>query len=270
MKTITAQIPFNSRVSFEKENAEELLNQYLNELEELLDYDEDIDSTEAVEEGEKDVTYSVDFTAYVEVVNESDDEEESKKHLFQRMEEIVTLLKDNLKGEISMGEMTYRSSSYRNKNEYLTDVIGRSCLAMMDDVEFTSSLSSLFFLDGDDEITGMHIASRIPYFTGIDEDGDPYILGIAVGDEDDEECMKGILDHAEEVYPRGNVYMLKITDGKGTEEWEEVTDLDDEFSLYYMSINLRDIESDDDGFYAADTLLCCIDDEYESALEDEE
>ncbi|MGN1164442.1 MAG: hypothetical protein ACI4S4_06550, partial [Candidatus Ornithospirochaeta sp.] len=216
------------------------------------------------------VVYSVDFTAYVEVINENDDEEESKKYLYQKMEDIISLLKDKLRGEISMGEVAFRTSSFKDKNEFLTDVVGRSSLAMMDDTDFTSSLSSLFFPDEDNELTGMHISSRVPYFTGIDEDGEPFVLGAVVGEGNTEEDLMGILDHAEEVYPRGNVYMLKMTEDGEIGEWEEVTDLDEDFSLYYRSINLRSIDPDDDGFFAADTLLCCIDDDYESQLEDEE
>ena len=86
-----------------------------------------------------------------------------------------------------------------------------------------------------------------------------------------EEDMMEILDHAEEIYPRGNVFMLRLTDEETEDsDWEEITELDDEYSLYYRALNLSSIDMDSDAFYAADSIRLCIEDDYESPLEEEE
>ena len=74
-----------------------------------------------------------------------------------------------------------------------------------------------------------------------------------------------------EIYPSGNqYYLLIVEEGDTSEDWTRIDDSgEDNFGSFYKAIPLRNIEENEDSFYAADSLLCCIDNEYESKIDED-
>ena len=74
-----------------------------------------------------------------------------------------------------------------------------------------------------------------------------------------------------DLYPEGHQYFLQIVeDGESDEDWSIINDSEDDFfNTYFRVISLKDVDEGDDGFYAADSILRCIDNEYESKIDED-
>ena len=74
-----------------------------------------------------------------------------------------------------------------------------------------------------------------------------------------------------DLYPEGHQYFLqRVEDGESDEDWSIINDSEDDFfNTYFRVISLKDVDEGDDGFYAADSILCCIDNEYESKIDED-
>ena len=271
MKNINAQLPLEVIAYLDPERQDEEREDFCNRLEEALEFDCDLDEVEFLGIENSRAKYSILVTAYLEIVEDSDDEEKLRYVMKEKTEELLEYLKKELESEVKLDKVSYRVNSFKNMDGYNTDVLARSYLSLMDDPDFFESLTALLFDSDEYEISSMHISSGIPYFEGTDDDGESFVLGVKISKNGKEEDMMEILDHAEEIYPRGNVFMLRLTDEETEDsQWEEITELDDEYSLYYRALNLSSIDMDSDAFYAADSIRLCIDDDYESPLEEEE
>lgn len=259
--TLTLHCIFHSSKEYD-------VDKFLDALEEVLDYDCEEGSIEETEENGKPL-FGISYKAFMDVVSETESEEECLKRLGDKRKEIEERITAFSK-DIEIVDFKVTNASFKDMDEYNTAVLADSCLHVMDDPEFTESLPYLFFGDDNTTITGMHISEGVAYFTLINDEGDHYNLALKVGiDPNDGKGAGKILRHLDNIYPFGLSNIL-IVNSKGDQD----TDWDDygneEKQIFVRMVDLETITEDDEAFYAADTIRCFIDDEYESKIEDED
>ena len=84
MKVFNAVVSFKIVNKFSKENFENEIMDYSDEIEDLLDYDCMVFDPEVISEGEDSVTVSIPVDAYIEIIDEKDQvngEEEVRKEI---------------------------------------------------------------------------------------------------------------------------------------------------------------------------------------------
>ena len=232
MKVINATASFKIEAKFSKDNFENDIMDYADEIEDLLDYDCSVLTPEVIDEGKDSVTASIPVEAYMEIIDEKDQvegEEEIKKEVDSGAFQLQTILEDGLNGDISLSDIDYSSKSFRDMYAYKDWVMQDSIMSLLkNDSDFEESFPYLILDSYDSEITGIHKTENALYVHGIDEDGE------------------------------------------SDEDWSIINDSEDDFfNTYFRVISLKDVDEGDDGFYAADSILCCIDNEYESKIDED-
>ena len=271
MNVINASVSFLITKRFIKEDLDNQIIDYSRDIEDLLDYDCNISEPQIVKEDDDSITLRFPVDAYLEILDENEiitgkEEKEVKDGAFQ----LETILKDGLDGEIAIVDIKSKTSSFSDLYSYKNWVLMDSILMLLaNDIEFEESFKALIFDDSSYEITGAHICGEGLYFQGINDEGEHFILGLKYAKEKNEKDFELLKKHLGEIYPEGEEYIVEIVEnGKSDEEWDTISE-DDEYLTYTIAISLKDLENDHDGFYAADSLLCCIDDEYESQIDEE-
>ena len=276
MKTITATIVFKVTDTFAKETAENDSLDYRDEIEELLDYDCDVSDPIVVEEGDQSIKLSFDVNAYLEILDNDGDVIETEEDVMREIEsgisELQSILEDGIEGDVEYIEETHRTSEFKDEYDYKNYVLKDSTLGLLEnDLDFEDSFKSMVFDSIDMEFIAAHTADEGLYVQGIYDDGEHFTLAVKYSKEKNEEDFYLLAKHMNEIYPAGNLYFLEIVEkGESDNSWEKITEEDDEYEIYFKAISLKDIDPDSVGFYAADSLLCCLDDDYESQIEDEE
>lgn len=274
MKVINATASFKIEAKFSKDNFENDIMDYADEIEDLLDYDCSVLTPEVIDEGKDSVTASIPVEAYMEIIDEKDQvegEEEIKKEVDSGAFQLQTILEDGLNGDISLSDIDYSSKSFRDMYAYKDWVMQDSIMSLLkNDSDFEESFPYLVLDSYDAEITGIHRAENGIYVQGIDDDGEHFNLALKFVKERNDEDLFLLSKHMDDMYPEGHQYFLQIVeDGKSDEDWSIINNSEDDFfNTYFRVLSLKDVEEGDDGFYAADSILCCIDDEYESKIDE--
>lgn len=275
MKVINATASFKIEAKFSKDNFENDIMDYADEIEDLLDYDCSVLTPEVIEEGKDSVTASIPVEAYIEIIDEKDQvegEEEIKKEVDSGAFQLQTILEDGLNGDISLSDIDYSSKSFRDMYAYKDWVMQDSIMSLLkNDSDFEESFPYLILDSYDSEITGIHKTENALYVQGIDEDGEHFNLALKFVKERNDEDLFLMEKHMNDLYPEGHQYFLQIVeDGESDEDWSIINDSEDDFfNTYFRVISLKDVDEGDDGFYAADSILCCIDNEYESKIDED-
>ena len=275
MKVINATASFKIEAKFSKDNFENDIMDYADEIEDLLDYDCSVLTPEVIDEGKDSVTASIPVEAYMEIIDEKDQvegEEEIKKEVDSGAFQLQTILEDGLNGIISLSDIDYSSKSFRDMYAYKDWVMQDSIMSLLkNDSDFEESFPYLILDSYDSEITGIHKTENALYVQGIDEDGEHFNLALKFVKERNDEDLFLMEKHMNDLYPEGHQYFLQIVeDGESDEDWSIINDSEDDFfNTYFRVISLKDVDEGDDGFYAADSILCCIDNEYESKIDED-
>ncbi len=273
MKVINAAVSFEITTKLKKDNLDERINDYSEEIEDLLDYDCSVSDPKKIEEDNDSVTLLFPVEAYLEIVDENNallSEEDEKKETENGAFQLRSILEDGLDGDISIVEFSIAVGTFDDIYEYKNWVLMDSILMLLsDDSDFEWSFKDLIFGDSDKEITGAHISGNGLYFQGIDDEGEHFTLGLRYTKEKNEKDFKELEAHMNEIYPAGNQFLVEIVEEGNSDDTWTVTSEDDFFGSFNIAISLRDVETEEDGFYAADSLLCCIDEDYESQIEDD-
>ena len=275
MKVINATASFKIEAKFSKDNFENDIMDYADEIEDLLDYDCSVLTPEVIDEGKDSVTASIPVEAYIEIIDEKDQvegEEEIKKEVDSGAFQLQTILEDGLNGDISLSDIDYSSKSFRDMYAYKDWVMQDSIMSLLkNDSDFEESFPYLILDSYDSEITGIHKTENALYVQGIDEDGEHFNLALKFVKERNDEDLFLMEKHMNDLYPEGHRYFLQIVeDGESDEDWSIINDSEDDFfNTYFRVISLKDVDEGDDGFYAADSILCCIDNEYESKIDED-
>ena len=275
MKVINATASFKIEAKFSKDNFENDIMDYADEIEDLLDYDCSVLTPEVIDEGKDSVTASIPVEAYIEIIDEKDHvegEEEIKKEVDSGAFQLQTILEDGLNGDISLSDIDYSSKSFRDMYAYKDWVMQDSIMSLLkNDSDFEESFPYLILDSYDSEITGIHKTENALYVQGIDEDGEHFNLALKFVKERNDEDLFLMEKHMNDLYPEGHQYLLQIVeDGESDEDWSIINDSEDDFfNTYFRVISLKDVDEGDDGFYAADSILCCIDNEYESKIDED-
>ena len=275
MKVINATASFKIEAKFSKDNFENDIMDYADEIEDLLDYDCSVLTPEVIDEGKDSVTASIPVEAYMEIIDEKDQvegEEEIKKEVDSGAFQLQTILEDGLNGDISLSDIDYSSKSFRDMYAYKDWVMQDSIMSLLkNDSDFEESFPYLILDSYDSEITGIHKNENALYVQGIDEDGEHFNLALKFVKERNDEDLFLMEKHMNDLYPEGHQYFLQIVeDGESDEDWSIINDSEDDFfNTYFRVISLKDVDEGDDGFYAADSILCCIDNEYESKIDED-
>ena len=275
MKVINATASFKIEAKFSKDNFENDIMDYADEIEDLLDYDCSVLTPEVIDEGKDSVTASIPVEAYIEIIDEKDQvegEEEIKKEVDSGAFQLQTILEDGLNGDISLSDIDYSSKSFRDMYAYKDWVMQDSIMSLLkNDSDFEESFPYLILDSYDSEITGIHKTENALYVQGIDEDGEHFNLARKFVKERNDEDLFLMEKHMNDLYPEGHQYFLQIVeDGESDEDWSIINDSEDGFfNTYFRVISLKDVAEGDDGFYAADSILCCIDNEYESKIDED-
>ena len=275
MKVINATASFKIEAKFSKDNFENDIMDYADEIEDLLDYDCSVLTPEVIDEGKDSVTASIPVEAYIEIIDEKDQvegEEEIKKEVDSGAFQLQTILEDGLNGDISLSDIDYSSKSFRDMYAYKDWVMQDSIMSLLkNDSDFEESFPYLILDSYDSEITGIHKTENALYVQGIDEDGEHFNLALKFVKERNDEDLFLMEKHMNDLYPEGHQYFLQIVeDGESDEDWSIINDSEDDFfNTYFRVISLKDVAEGDDGFYAADSILCCIDNEYESKIDED-
>ena len=275
MKVINATASFKIEAKFSKDNFENDIMDYADEIEDLLDYDCSVLTPEVIDEGKDSVTASIPVEAYMEIIDEKDQvegEEEIKKEVDSGAFQLLTILEDGLNGDISLSDIDYSSKSFRDMYAYKDWVMQDSIMSLLkNDSDFEESFPYLILDSYDSEITGIHKTENALYVQGIDEDGEHFNLALKFVKERNHEDLFLMEKHMNDLYPEGHQYFLQIVeDGESDEDWSIINDSEDDFfNTYFRVISLKDVDEGDDGFYAADSILCCIDNEYESKIDED-
>ena len=275
MKVINATASFKIEAKFSKDNFENDIMDYADEIEDLLDYDCSVLTPEVIDEGKDSVTASIPVEAYMEIIDEKDQvegEEEIKKEVDSGAFQLQTILEDGLNGDISLSDIDYSSKSFRDMYAYKDWVMQDSIMSLLkNDSDFEESFPYLILDSYDSEITGIHKTENALYVQGIDEDGEHFNLALKFVKERNDEDLFLMEKHMNDLYPEGHQYFLQIVeDGESDEDWSIINDSEDDFfNTYFRVISLKDVNEGDDGFYAADSILCCIDNEYESKIDED-
>ena len=275
MKVINATASFKIEAKFSKDNFENDIMDYADEIEDLLDYDCSVLTPEVIDEGKDSVTASIPVEAYMEIIDEKDQvegEEEIKKEVDSGAFQLQTILEDGLNGAISLSDIDYSSKSFRDMYAYKDWVMQDSIMSLLkNDSDFEESFPYLILDSYDSEITGIHKTENALYVQGIDEDGEHFNLALKFVKERNDEDLFLMEKHMNDLYPEGHQYFLQIVeDGESDEDWSIINDSEDDFfNTYFRVISLKDVDEGDDGFYAADSILCCIDNEYESKIDED-
>ena len=275
MKVINATASFKIEAKFSKDNFENDIMDYADEIEDLLDYDCSVLTPEVIDEGKDSVTASIPVEAYMEIIDEKDKvegEEEIKKEVDSGAFQLQTILEDGLNGDISLSDIDYSSKSFRDMYAYKDWVMQDSIMSLLkNDSDFEESFPYLILDSYDSEITGIHKTENALYVQGIDEDGEHFNLALKFVKERNDEDLFLMEKHMNDLYPEGHQYFLQIVeDGESDEDWSIINDSEDDFfNTYFRVISLKDVDEGDDGFYAADSILCCIDNEYESKIDED-
>ena len=275
MKVINATASFKIEAKFLKDNFENDIMDYADEIEDLLDYDCSVLTPEVIDEGKDSVTASIPVEAYMEIIDEKDQvegEEEIKKEVDSGAFQLQTILEDGLNGDISLSDIDYSSKSFRDMYAYKDWVMQDSIMSLLkNDSDFEESFPYLILDSYDSEITGIHKTENALYVQGIDEDGEHFNLALKFVKERNDEDLFLMEKHMNDLYPEGHQYFLQIVeDGESDEDWSIINDSEDDFfNTYFRVISLKDVDEGDDGFYAADSILCCIDNEYESKIDED-
>ena len=275
MKVINATASFKIEAKFSKDNFENDIMDYADEIEDLLDYDCSVLTPEVIDEGKDSVTASIPVEAYIEIIDEKDQvegEEEIKKEVDSGAFQLQTILEDGLNGDISLSDIDYSSKSFRDMYAYKDWVMQDSIMSLLkNDSDFEESFPYLILDSYDSEITGIHKTENALYVQGIDEDGEHFNLALKFVKERNDEDLFLMEKHMNDLCPEGHQYFLQIVeDGESDEDWSIINDSEDDFfNTYFRVISLKDVDEGDDGFYAADSILCCIDNEYESKIDED-
>ena len=275
MKVINATASFKIEAKFSKGNFENDIMDYADEIEDRLDYDCSVLTPEVIDEGKDSVTASIPVEAYMEIIDEKDQvegEEEIKKEVDSGAFQLRTILEDGLNGDISLSDIDYSSKSFRDMYAYKDWVMQDSIMSLLkNDSDFEESFPYLILDSYDSEITGIHKTENALYVQGIDEDGEHFNLALKFVKERNDEDLFLMEKHMNDLYPEGHQYFLQIVeDGESDEDWSIINDSEDDFfNTYFRVISLKDVDEGDDGFYAADSILCCIDNEYESKIDED-
>ena len=275
MKVINATASFKIEAKFSKDNFENDIMDYADEIEDLLDYDCSVLTPEVIDEGKDSVTASIPVEAYMEIIDEKDQvegEEEIKKEVDSGAFQLQTILEDGLNGDISLSDIDYSSKSFRDMYAYKDWVMQDSIMSLLkNDSDFEESFPYLILDSYDSEITGIHKTENALYVQGIDEDGEHFNLALKFVKERNDEDLFLMEKHMNDLYPEGHQYFLQIVeDGESDEDWSIINDSEDDFfNTYFRVISLKDVDEGDDGFYAADSILCCIDNEYERKIDED-
>ena len=275
MKVINATASFKIEAKFSKDNFENDIMDYADEIEDLLDYDCSVLTPEVIDEGKDSVTASIPVEAYMEIIDEKDQvegEEEIKKEVDSGAFQLQTILEDGLNGDISLSDIDYSSKSFRDMYAYKDWVMQDSIMSLLkNDSDFEESFPYLILDSYDSEITGIHKTENALYVQGIDEDGEHFNLALKFVKERNDEDLFLMEKHMNDLYPEGHQYFLQIVeDGESDEDWSIINDSEDDFfNTYFRVMSLKDVDEGDDGFYAADSILCCIDNEYESKIDED-
>ena len=275
MKVINATASFKIEAKFSKDNFENDIMDYADEIEDLLDYDCSVLTPEVIDEGKDSVTASIPVEAYMEIIDEKDQvegEEEIKKEVDSGAFQLQTILEDGLNGDISLSDIDYSSKSFRDMYAYKDWVMQDSIMSLLkNDSDFEESFPYLILDSYDSEITGIHKTENALYVQGIDEDGEHFNLALKFVKERNDEDLFLMEKHMNDLYPEGHQYFLQIVeDGESDEDWSIINDSEDDFfNTYFRVISLKDVDEGDDGFYAADSILCCIDNEHESKIDED-
>ena len=275
MKVINATASFKIEAKFSKDNFENDIMDYADEIEDLLDYDCSVLTPEVIDEGKDSVTASIPVEAYMEIIDEKDQvegEEEIKKEVDSGAFQLQTILEDGLNGDISLSDIDYSSKSFRDMYAYKDWVMQDSIMSLLKNAsDFEESFPYLILDSYDSAITGIHKTENALYVQGIDEDGEHFNLALKFVKERNDEDLFLMEKHMNDLYPEGHQYFLQIVeDGESDEDWSIINDSEDDFfNTYFRVISLKDVDEGDDGFYAADSILCCIDNEYESKIDED-
>lgn len=275
MKVINATASFKIEAKFSKDNFENDIMDYADEIEDLLDYDCSVLTPEVIDEGKDSVTASIPVEAYIEIIDEKDQvegEEEIKKKVDSGAFQLQTILEDGLNGDISLSDVDYSSKFFRDMYAYKDWVMQDSIMSLLkNDSDFEESFPYLILDSYDSEITGIHKTENALYVQGIDEDGEHFNLALKFVKERNDEDLFLMGKHMNDLYPEGHRYFLQIVEeGESDEDWSIINDSEDDFfNTYFRVISLKDVDEGDDGFYAADSILCGIDNEYESKIDED-
>ena len=274
MKVFNAVVSFKIVNKFSKENFENEIMDYSDEIEDLLDYDCMVFDPEVISEGEDSVTVSLPVDAYLEIIDEKDQvegEEEIRKEVDDGAFQLQIKLEDGLNGDVAITEVNYSARDFKDIYAYKDWVMQDSIMSLWkNDSDFEESFPYLVLESYDAEITGIHRAENGIYVQGIDDDGEHFNLALKFVKERNDEDLFLLSKHMDDMYPEGHQYFLQIVeDGKSDEDWSIINNSEDDFfNTYFRVLSLKDVEEGDDGFYAADPILCCIDDEYESKTDE--
>lgn len=275
MKVINASVSFKIENKFSKEDLENHVYDYSDEIEDLLDYDCTVFDPITVEEGEEEIILSFPVEAYMEIIDENNklvDEDDVKKEVEGGAFTLKTILEDNLEGEIEMRDMDYSTRLFKDTYDYKNWILGNSIINLSkNDNDFEESFPFLLFDSYDAEITAMHQTENGIYVQGLDEDGEHFNLALKYTKERNDEDLLLLQKHMEDLYPEGHQYYLEIIEeGEGDDDWSIINySEDDMLHSYFKALSLKDVDPDNDKFYAVDSLLCCIDDEYESQIDED-
>ena len=275
MKAITATVSFTIKNRFYKEDLDEQLESYKEEIETLLDYDCDVYNPIKEEDTDECVSFSFPVDAYVEIIDEKDQiegEEKIKEEAEGSAVQLQTILEDGLRGDILVEDIQYTSKSFKDIYAYKDWVMEDSIITLLNcDNDFEESFPSLIMDRYDTEITGIHKGENGIYVQGFDDEGERFNLALKYVKEFSSDEITLLEKHMAEMYPSGNqYYLLIVEEGDTSEDWTRIDDSEEDiYGSFYKAISLRDIEENEDSFYAADSLLCCIDNEYESKIDED-
>ena len=271
MKVFNAVVSFKIVNKFSKENFENEIMDYSDEIEDLLDYDCMVFDPEVISEGEDSVTVSLPVDAYLDEKDQVEGEEEIRKEVDDGAFQLQIKLEDGLTGDVAITEVNYSARDFKDIYAYKDWVMQDSIMSLLkNDSDFEESFPYLVLDSYDAEITGIHRAENGIYVQGIDDDGEHFNLALKFVKERNDEDLFLLSKHMDDMYPEGHQYFLQIVeDGKSDEDWSIINNSEDDFfNTYFRVLSLKDVEEGDDGFYAADSILCCIDDEYESKIDE--
>ena len=121
MKVFNAVVSFKIENKFSKENFENEIMDYSDEIEDLLDYDCLVYDPEVISEEEDSVTVSIPVDAYIEIIDEKDQvngEEEIRKEIDGGAFQLQIKLEDGLNGNIAITEVNYATRSFKDIYAY--------------------------------------------------------------------------------------------------------------------------------------------------------
>ena len=105
MKVINAAVSFEITTKLKKDNLDERINDYSEEIEDLRDYDCSVSDPKKIEEDNDSVTLLFPVEAYLEIVDENNallSEEDEKKETENGAFQLRSILEDGLDGGISI------------------------------------------------------------------------------------------------------------------------------------------------------------------------